>query len=232
MEQGTNSEKRLEFWSQMQEFLLFLFLVLLLMQDECNLHVYFEVLLNVNTRYCIWFDAVVNGLTILVCILGCHDYSNKRVENQAQFGGPLNWAQAVLLMSLAMSPAISIAMSPAMLAPLSTSLTCQQPCYWPCHHCYPRHRQVNSHVILHVINVWHGNWICDENYTVCDVYFCHRKWVWVGLWGPEDIIWRFQNVMDEAIYDKILKNITRCDLWCSIHDVIWDRHRYCFMMVF
>ena len=122
---------------------------------------------------------------------GCHDYSNKRVENQAQFGGPLNWAQAVLLMSLTMSPAISIAMSPAILAPLSTSLTCQQPCYWPCHHCYPRHCQVNSHVILHVINVWHGNWICDENYTICDVYFCHRKWVWVGLWGPGDILWRF-----------------------------------------
>ena len=54
------------------------------MQDECNLHVNFEVLLNVNTRYCISFDAMVNGPTILVCILGYNDYSNKRGENQAQ----------------------------------------------------------------------------------------------------------------------------------------------------
>ena len=64
---------------------MFLFLVLLLMQDECNLHVNFEVLLIVNTRYCIRFDAVVNGLTILVCILGYNDYSNKRIEIRPNF---------------------------------------------------------------------------------------------------------------------------------------------------
>ena len=34
-------------------------------------------------------DVVVNGLAILLYILGCNDYSNKRVENQAHFGGPL-----------------------------------------------------------------------------------------------------------------------------------------------
>ena len=109
---------------------------------------------------------------------------------------------------------------------------CHLPRQQPCHHYYPRHRQVNSHIILHVTIVWRDNWICDENYTVCDVYFRHRKRVWVGLWGPGDIIWRFQNVMDEAIYDEILKKVTRCDLWCSIHDAIWDRHRYYFMTVF
>ena len=68
--------------------------------------------------------------------------------------------------------------------------------------------------------------------TIRDVYFHHRKRVWVGLWGPGDILRRFQNVMDQAIHDEILRNVTRCDLWRSIHDVIWDRHRYCFMTGF
>ena len=120
----------------------------------------------------------------------------------------------------------------AMPSPLSTSLPCQQKCQFTRHHCYPRHYQVNSHVILHVINVWCGNWICDEIYIICDVYFRHRERAWVGLQGPGDFPWRFQNIMDQAIYDENLRNVTRCDLWLSIHDVIWDRHRYCFMMVF
>ena len=115
-------------------------------------------------------------------------------------------------------------------------LPCQQPCHrthqFTYHRCHPCHRHVNSHVILHVINVWHGNWIRDENYTVCDVYFRHRKWVGVGLWGPGDILWQFQNVMDQVICDENLRNVTRCNLWRSIHDAIWDRHRYCFMTVF
>ena len=68
--------------------------------------------------------------------------------------------------------------------------------------------------------------------THCDIYFRHRKQAWVGLRGPGDILWRFRNIMDQAIYDKNLRNVTRCDLWRSIHDVIWDRHRYCFMTVF
>ena len=115
-------------------------------------------------------------------------------------------------------------------------LPCQQPCHrtrqFTYHRCHPCHRHVNSHVILHVINVWYGNWIRDENYTVCDVYFGHRKWVWVGLWGPGDILWQFQNVMDQVIRDENLRNVTRCDLWRSIHDAIWDHHKYCFMTIF
>ena len=40
---------------------------LLLMQDEnMNVTCYFDVLFNVNRRYCIWFDVVINGLKILV----------------------------------------------------------------------------------------------------------------------------------------------------------------------
>ena len=126
--------------------------------------------------------------------------------------------------------------------PSSRHLPCQHhfPCHQPCHcprqftrhHCHPCHHRVNSHVIIHVINVWHGNSIRDENYAVCDVYFRHRKWAWVGLWGPGDIFWRFQNVMDQAIRDENLRNVTRCNLWRSIHDEIWDCHRYCFMTVF
>ena len=37
--------------------------------------------------------------------------------------------------------------------------------------------------------------------TICDVYFRHWYYAWVGLWGPRDILWRFQNVMDQAICD-------------------------------
>ena len=124
----------------------------------------------------------------------------------------------------------------AMSSPLSTSLPCQQLCHRPrqitYHHCHPCHRHVKSHVILHANDVWHGNWIHDENYTGCDVYFHHRKWACVGLWRPGDILWRFQNVMDQTICDEILRNVTRCNLWCSINDAIWDRYRYCFMTGF
>jgi len=91
---------------------------------------------------------------------------------------------------------------------------------------------LSSHVIAYVDFVWHGSWINDEYYNVCDVYFCHKKWVWVGLWRPKDILWRFRNVMDQAIHDENLRNITRCNLWRSIHDAIWDHHRYWFMTVF
>ena len=119
-----------------------------------------------------------------------------------------------------------------MSSPVSMSLPCQQPCQITHHYCHPRHCHVNSHVTLHVIDVWYGNWIRDENYTVCDVYFRHRKRVWVGLRGPGDIWWRFQNVMNQAICDEILRNVTRCNLWRSIHDAIWDRHIYCYMTIF
>ena len=55
----------------------------------------------------------------------------------------------------------------------------------------------------------------------------------LGLgFGARHILWWFRNVMDRAIHDENLRNVTRCDLWRSIHDAIWDRQRYCFMMVF
>jgi len=114
-----------------------------------------------------------------------------------------------------------------------------------CHHHFPCHCHVKLHVIIaiHVISMSAAtsspmSSMCDmtiesvTKITICDVYFRHRKWAWVGLRGPGDILWRFRNVMDQAIYDENLRNVTRCDLWRSIHDVIWDRHRYCFMMVF
>ena len=108
---------------------------------------------------------------------------------------------------------------------------CQQPCQFTHHYCHPHHCYVISHIIFHVINVWRGKWIRDENYIMCDIYFHHKNCVWVGLWGPGRILWRFQNVMDQAINDENLRNVTRCDLWRSIHDAFRDRHRYCFMMV-
>ena len=91
----------------MLEYLMFLFLVLLLMQDECNLHVNFEVLLNVNTRYCIRFDAVVNGMTILVYIFwAVMTILIKGLKLGPIWWPTLNWAHplvgcgAVLLLSL------------------------------------------------------------------------------------------------------------------------------------
>ena len=48
-------------------FCCFCFWCVVFMQDEnMNVTCYFDVLLNVNMRYCIWFDVVVNGLKILV----------------------------------------------------------------------------------------------------------------------------------------------------------------------
>ena len=79
----------------------------------------------------------------------------------------------------------------AMSSPLSMSLLHHWSCQITHHHCYPHHRHVSSHVIFHVIIVWHDNWICDENYTVRDVNFRHRKRAWIGLRGPGDIPWRF-----------------------------------------
>ena len=62
-------------------FVVFVFSALLLMQDEnMNVTFYFEVLLNVNTRYCIWFEVVINGLKIFVSVLGWNDYSNKGLK--------------------------------------------------------------------------------------------------------------------------------------------------------
>ena len=70
-----------------------------------------------------------------------------------------------------------------------------------CHHHFPRHCYVidhvklhiiiaihiiaksPAHVICHIINAWHGNWTCDQNYIIYGIYFRHKKWV-PGLWGP------------------------------------------------
>ena len=77
------------------------------------------------------------------------------------------------------------------------------------YHC-PRQHPCGSHIIaMSVGTAWCGNWIYD-------VHFRHKKWVWVGLWGSGNILWRFRNVMDQAIYDKNLRNIARCDLWRSM----------------
>ena len=114
--------------------------------------------------------------------------SNKRAENWAKIDlRMLLWAEKMAHVLKWAVNAMSSCTSAATLAPLSMSLPCHRPCHRPRqftrHHCYPCHRQVNSHVILHVINVWHGNRICDENYTVRDVNFRHRKRAWVGLQG-------------------------------------------------
>ena len=129
---------------------------------------------------------------------------------------------------------------------------CHHPCHLPCHSQVSYHviAHVISHVNIHVIIAIHiiakstatsfvMSSMCDmeiESVTKIILFvtfnFCHRKWAWVGFWGPRDILWRFRNVMDQAIYDENLRNVTRCDLWCSIHDAIWDRHRYNFMTVF
>ena len=124
----------------------------------------------------------------------------------------------------------------------------------PCQYHFPRHCLVSSHIInhvnLHVIIVIHVITIstatsysmssmCDmaiESVTKIILFmtliFVIENGLGLGFRGPGDIPWRFQNVMDRAIYDENLRNVTRCDLWRSIHDAIWDRHRYCFMTVF
>ena len=125
-------------------------------------------------------------------------------------------------------------------------------CHVDCHVSLTFH--VSSHVIvhvnLHVITAIHVitmsaatsssmSSMCDmaiESVTKIILFvtliFVIENGLGLGFRGPGDIPWRFQNVMDWAIYDENLRNVMRCDLWRSIHDVIWDRHRYCFMTVF
>ena len=98
-----------------------------------------------------------------------------------------------------------------------------------------RHRQVNSHIILHVINVWHGNWICNKNYTVRDVYFHHRKQTWVGLQGARRhsmTVLKCHGSSNPWRKFKKPHEVWSVTLNTTIHDAIWDRHRYCFMTVF
>ena len=145
MVEGTNSEKRLEIWRQMLEYLMFLFLVLLLMQDECNLHVNFEVLLNVNHTilYLIWCCAKWS-YNFGIYILGCNDYSNKRIEIRpnlvahSELGHPLVGCAADVTCHITCDCHVIvhiIAMSAAMSSLLSTSSSSQQPCHSSCHHC-------------------------------------------------------------------------------------------------
>ena len=145
MVEGTNSEKRLEIWRQMLEYLMFLFLVLLLMQDECNLHVNFEVLLNVNHTilYLIWCCGKWS-YNFGIYILGCNDYSNKRIEIRpnlvahSELGpstcGLCCWCHLHITCDCHVTVHI-IAMSAAMSSLLSMSSSSQQPRHSSCHHC-------------------------------------------------------------------------------------------------
>ena len=38
--------------------------------------------------------------------------------------------------------------------------------------------------------------------------------------------------MDWVICDNFAENVTRYNLWRSIHNEFWDRHKYCFMTFF
>ena len=154
MVEGTNSEKRLEIWRQMLEYLMFLFLVLLLMQDECNLHVNFEVLLNVNHMilYLIWCCGKW-FYNFGIYILGCNDYSNKRIEIRPNLVahselGPSTHGMCSYCHSPRHLPcrlprhlpcqphviAMSTVMSLTTSSLLSTSSPSQQPRHSPCHH--------------------------------------------------------------------------------------------------
>ena len=130
MVEGTNSEKRLEIWRQMLEYLMFLFLVLLLMQDECNLHVNFEVLLNVNHTilYLIWCCGKWS-YNFGIYILGCNDYSNKRIKIRPNL------------------------VAHSELGPSTCGLCCW--CHLPHHVWLPRHCPHHCHVSSHVIIAIH-----------------------------------------------------------------------------
>jgi hypothetical protein len=56
-------------------------------------------------------------------------------------------------------------------------------------------RHVGCHVNIHVIDSWTRGIIRDN---ICDVYFSHRYWAWVGLSGLRAILWRFRNIIDRA----------------------------------
>ena len=168
----------------------------------------------------------------LVYILIWAEMLIDRLKNGLLFNGPhVQWVLLFLMSTNLLGP---YANGPKLTHLLEVTSSSTSASMWQArHNHFPRHCHViwyaNVHIMLHIIYVWCGHWICDD---VCGVYFRHKKWAWVGLREPEDILWRFQNVMDQTIHDCFLRNATRCNLWHSIHDESWDCCRYYFMTVF
>jgi len=93
----------------------------------------------------------------------------------------------------------------------------------------PRQCHVGCHINVHVIDGWTRG-------IICDIYFWHRYWTWVGFSGLQVILWQFRNV------------IGRANLWClrkkcrsiqSMTLIPWSypkssrkHHRYCFAIFF
>ena len=114
-------------------------------QDEnMNVTCYLDVLLNVNLKYCIWFDVVVNEPKILVCLLGEIAILIKGLKLGLIWWPTLNWAHPLVGCAADVTCHITcdchvtvhiIAMSAAMSSLLSTSSSSQQPRHSSCHHC-------------------------------------------------------------------------------------------------
>ena len=133
------------------------------------------------------------------------------------------------------------------LGPSTCGLCCW--CHLPRHvrlpHHFPHHCHVSNHVIITIHVTVKSTATSSFMSPLCDVaiesvtkiilfvtlIFVIENGLGLGFGGPGTFHDGFKT-SDQVIYDENLRNVTRCDLWCSIHDVIWDRHRYCFMTVF
>ena len=101
-----------------------------------------------------------------------------------------------------------VIMSPAM------SLPSQRSCHWP------RHCHVIGHVNIHVIIAIHviakSTATSSAMSSMCDmaiefvtkiilfmIFIRHRKWVWVGLWGPGTVCDVFETSWIKQFMTKI-----------------------------
>ena len=57
---------------------------------------------------------------------------------------------------------------------------------------YPASGDMDTQSVMNTIRVAA---VCDN---ICDMYFCHRYWAWVGLNGLWVVLWQFKNVIDHA----------------------------------
>ena len=94
----------------------------------------------------------------------------------------------------------------------------------------------NYYIISHVICCWRGYLIHDEYQHHGDCLWCLFSSQNLGLgWAKtciESILWWIRNVTDCIDPWWLWLKCLRLNLWRLIHNVMRNRHKYCFMLVF
>ena len=127
--------------------------------------------------YMSWFISCPAGLYLvqLVYILIWAEMQIDRLKNELLFNGPhVQWVLLFLMSTNLLGP---YANGPKLTHLLEVTSSSTSASMWqPRHNHFSRHCHViwyaNVHIMLHIIYVWCGHWICDD---VCGVYFRHKK---------------------------------------------------------